>query len=100
MRTTRHDDSTVLITDAEESFDDELRHRKKVYTILMLIHLLGFVLAGIFAWLALYWTALGLVIATGGLPWIAVVVANERRVNTQSRRADKPTSRVPQQRSR
>lgn len=100
MRTTRHDDSTVLITDAEQSFDDELRHRKKVYTILMLVHLLGFVLAGIFAWIGLYWTALGLVIATGGLPWIAVVVANERRVSSQEHRADTVTSRVPQQRSR
>jgi len=99
MRATRHDDDPVVITDAEESFEDELQHRKKVYAILMVIHLVGFLLAGIFAWLTLLWTALGLVIATGGLPWIAVVVANERRVNSQDRRATKPTSRSPQRRT-
>jgi len=98
VRSTR-DDNTVVITDAEQSFDAELRHRKKVYTILMVIHLVGFLLAGVFAWLTLLWTALGLVIATGGLPWIAVVVANERRTASREQRAGKPSPRNLQRRT-
>ncbi|GAA0510846.1 DUF3099 domain-containing protein [Saccharopolyspora thermophila] len=66
----------VLITDAEPSFDDEQRHRKRVYAVLMVVHLVGFTAAGL---LAHFWLlALVIVIVTGALPWVAVVIANDR----------------------
>lgn len=73
----------ALITDAERSFDDEQRARKKVYAILMVIHLTGFALAGVLA--HIWWLALGLVALTGPLPWVAVVLANDRRTSKQRR---------------
>ena len=71
------DDEPALITDAERSFDEEQRARKKVYAILMVIHLGGFALAGVLA--HIWWLALALVALTGPLPWVAVVLANDRR---------------------
>jgi hypothetical protein len=66
---------TVTITDAQPSADDELRHRRRVYTVIMAIHIIGFAVGG-----ALYarawWTGLIIIIVTGPLPWIAVLLAN------------------------
>ena len=92
MRTTRHRRDPVLITDAPQSLDEELRERKKVYAILMVVHLIGFTLAGVLALLSIWWWSLGLMIATGGLPWIAVVLANDRRVDRTQHRAESPDS--------
>ncbi|MEV0697365.1 DUF3099 domain-containing protein [Saccharopolyspora sp. NPDC050389] len=75
MRRRRHDEA-VLITDAAPSFDEEQRHRKRVYAVLMVVHLVGFTAAGL---LAHFWLlALGIVVVTGALPWVAVVLANDR----------------------
>jgi fatty acid desaturase len=66
----------VSITDAAPSLDDEQRGRRRLYSILMLVHIAGFALAGLLyerAW----WVGLVLIIATGTLPWIAVVLAND-----------------------
>ena len=76
-------DDPALITDAERSFDDEQRARKKVYAILMVIHLAGFALAGALA--HIWWLALVLVGLTGPLPWVAVVLANDRRSTSKHR---------------
>lgn len=76
-------DEPALITDAERSFDDEQRARKKVYAILMVIHLVGFSLAGVLA--HIWWLALALVALTGPLPWVAVVLANDRRSTPEKR---------------
>lgn len=63
------------ITDAEPSADDQLRHRRRVYTVIMAIHIIGFAVGG-----ALYarawWTGLIIIIVTGPLQWIAVLLAN------------------------
>lgn len=77
-------DEPALITDAERSFDDEQRARKKVYVILMVIHVTGFALAGVLA--HIWWLALGLVALTGPLPWVAVVLANDRRAPRRQQR--------------
>ena len=37
MRHARHGEDPVLITDAEPSFDEEQRHRKRVYAVLMVV---------------------------------------------------------------
>ncbi|MGI8309690.1 DUF3099 domain-containing protein [Saccharopolyspora hattusasensis] len=75
MRRRQHDEP-VLITDAAPSFDEEQRHRKRVYAVLMVVHLVGFTAAGLLA--HIWWLALGIVAVTGALPWVAVVLANDR----------------------
>lgn len=63
------------ITDAEPSADDQLRHRRRVYSVIMVIHIVGFAVGG-----ALYarawWVGLIIIIVTGPLQWIAVLLAN------------------------
>lgn len=65
-----------MITDAAPSFDDELRSRQRRYAALMAVHIVGFALAGVLYYVA-WWLGLVLMIATGALPWIAVVAAND-----------------------
>jgi DUF3099 family protein len=66
----------VLITEAEPSQDDQHAARKKRYVITMLIRGVSLVLAALtyqIVWLMLIFAVLGTV-----LPWIAVVMANDR----------------------
>lgn len=99
MRTTRHSHDPVLITDAEMSVDDELRERKKIYAVLMAVHVIGFTVAGVLAAVTQLWLiALALAVVTGVLPWVAVILANERRVASKGERAEKPTSQDIQRR--
>lgn len=66
----------VVITDAAASFDAELRSRRRRYATLMTVHIIGFALAGVLYYQA-WWLGLTVLIATGALPWIAVVAAND-----------------------
>lgn len=79
----------MSISDAQPSFDETQRARKRTYAILMLIHVTGFALAGALA--HIWWLALGIVALTGPLPWVAVVIANDR----PPRRTPRPAQRVP-----
>lgn len=72
----RHGHTPVVITDAASSLEDQLRSRRRRYATLMAVHIVGFVLAGVLYYVA-WWLGLVLVIATGALPWIAVVAAND-----------------------
>ena len=81
MHNALDDHEPVLITDAERSFDEEQRRRKKVYAILMVIHLVGFTLAGLLA--HVWWLSLVLIALTGPLPWVAVVLANDRQASAK-----------------
>ncbi|MEI4271479.1 DUF3099 domain-containing protein [Klenkia sp. LSe6-5] len=66
----------VLITEAQPSLGDQHAARKKRYVITMLIRIVSVVLAAIFyqtLWLMAIFAVLGTV-----LPWIAVVMANDR----------------------
>jgi hypothetical protein len=73
----RHrDHDVVVITDAPQSFDDQLRFRRRRYATLMAVHIIGFALAGVLYYQA-WWLGLVLMIGTGVLPWIAVVAAND-----------------------
>jgi len=68
-------DETPTITDARPSAEDDLRHRRRVYTVIMTVHILGFAVGGALysrAWLA----GLIIIIVTGPLQWIAVLLAN------------------------
>lgn len=66
----------VLITEAEPSVAEQHAARKKRYAITMGVRLVFIVLAAVFyqiVWLMLLFAILGTV-----LPWIAVVMANDR----------------------
>ena len=66
----------VLITEAEPSLEEQHAARKRRYVITMVVRGVSLVLATVFyqtLWLALIFAALGTV-----LPWIAVMMANDR----------------------
>ena len=66
----------VLITEAQVSQVDQHAARKKRYALTMLVRGISLVLAAVFyqtVWLMLIFAFLGTV-----LPWIAVVMANDR----------------------
>ncbi|HZZ46181.1 MAG TPA: DUF3099 domain-containing protein [Pseudonocardia sp.] len=90
-------ESPPVITDAQPSVDDELRHRRRVYTVVMAIHLVGFAVGGALyekAWL----TGLIIIIVTGPLQWVAVILANaapRRRSRALSPTAAASTAEAP-----
>ncbi len=66
----------VLITEAEPSMAEQHAARKKRYALTMGIRIVFIVLAAVFyqiVWLMLIFAVLGTV-----LPWVAVVMANDR----------------------
>lgn len=71
-----NDDTPVLITEAARSFDEEHAARKRKYLTMMALRLPCLVLAGIFH--NTWWLALGFVLLSVPLPWIAVLIANDR----------------------
>lgn len=70
------DDTPVLITEAARSYDEEYAARKRKYLTMMLMRLPCLVLAGIFH--DTWWLALGFIVLSIPLPWIAVLIANDR----------------------
>jgi hypothetical protein len=66
----------VLITDAAASYEDELAVRKRRYKIMMGARIPLMVLAAIFYQIP--WLAVSLLVLSIPLPWIAVLVANDR----------------------
>ncbi|WP_197319220.1 DUF3099 domain-containing protein [Saccharomonospora sp. NB11] len=66
----------VLITEAAPSFDDEMAQRKRKYVIMMGLRVPCLVLAGVFY--HTWWLALALILLSVPLPWIAVLIANDR----------------------
>ncbi|WP_370591233.1 DUF3099 domain-containing protein [Saccharopolyspora montiporae] len=66
----------MTITDAQPAFDVEQRHRRRVYAVFMVLHLVGFVAAALLV--HIWWLAVLIIALTGPLPWVAVVVANDR----------------------
>ena len=66
----------VLITEAAPSLADQHAARKRRYVLTMVVRLVSIVLAAAFyqiLWLAIIFAVLGTV-----LPWVAVVMANDR----------------------
>ena len=66
----------VLITDAQRSYEDELRSRKRRYAIMMGMRVPCMVLAAVFYQTP--WLAVGLLVLSIPLPWMAVLIANDR----------------------
>jgi hypothetical protein len=76
VKESRHDDTPVLITQAAPSFDDQHAARKRKYMIMMGMRIPCLILAACFVstpWLALTFVAISI-----PLPWVAVLIANDR----------------------
>jgi hypothetical protein len=79
---------SLLITDAAPSFDEQQAHRRRTYSILMVVHIVGFGLSyPLYLWQP--WVCVVAVALTGVLPWVAVLLANAPR-----RAVRKPTGLV------
>lgn len=66
----------VLITEAEPSYDDQHAARKRKYMVMMGLRFPCLILAGVFY--ETWWLAMGFIVLSIPLPWIAVLVANDR----------------------
>jgi len=76
----RHDDDgPILITEAQVSYDEEFAARKRRYSLIMACRIPCLVLAGIagiaFQW---PWVAVAFIVLSVPLPWVAVLIANDR----------------------
>ena len=82
-----------LITDAAPSPAQDLARRRRTYTILMVVHLVGFAASyPLYLWRP--WAGAVMVGVTGLLPWAAVLLAN-----ASPRRRDLRRRRAPQRRA-
>lgn len=92
--TTQRDGTPVLITEAQQSHDDQLAARKKKYMLMMSLRIPCLVAAA--ACYQIPWLALGLLVLSVPLPWMAVLIANDRpprkaeKVNRFRRQRDVP----------
>ncbi|NKQ53137.1 DUF3099 domain-containing protein [Amycolatopsis sp. K13G38] len=66
----------VLITEAAPSYEDEHAARKRKYMLMMGMRFPCLILAGVFY--HTWWLALLFIVLSIPLPWIAVLVANDR----------------------
>lgn len=69
-------DSPVLITDAAVSYEDELATRKRRYAVMMSMRVPIMILAAVFYQIP--WLAVTLLVLSIPLPWMAVLIANDR----------------------
>lgn len=77
MSSTQHgDDTPVLITEAQPSYDDEQAVRRRKYAIMMSLRI-PCLIAGA-ACYQIWWLALIIVAISIPLPWMAVLIANDR----------------------
>lgn len=77
MSGSRRDDPTpVLITEAESSYDDQQAQRRRKYAIMMSLRIPCLVLAVLCY--QIWWLALIILVLSIPLPWMAVLIANDR----------------------
>ncbi len=76
MAEPQRDADPVLITDAARSYEEELAVRKRRYKIMMGMRIPFMVLAA--ACYQTPWLAVSLLVLSIPLPWVAVLVANDR----------------------
>ena len=76
MSSPERNDTPVLITEAAPSYEEQHAARRRKYAIMMSMRLPCLVLAGVFA--HTWWLALGFILLSIPLPWMAVLIANDR----------------------
>lgn len=94
MKTPEPRDAPVLITDAARSYEEEFSARKRRYSIIMGLRIPCLVLAAVFYQVP--WLAATLVILSIPLPWMAVIIANDRlplKASKFSRHREAPAER-------
>jgi Protein of unknown function (DUF3099) len=72
----RSDGAPVLITVAEPSYAEQYAARRRKYAILMGARIPCLALAGVFY--QTWWLALSFIVLSVPLPWMAVLIANDR----------------------
>ena len=71
----------LLITTAAPSFDEQQAHRRRTYSIIMVVHMIGFAWSyPLYLWQP--WAGVAAVALTGVLPWVAVLLANDRWIGS------------------
>ncbi len=76
MSTSERGDTPVLITEAALSLDEQHRARKRKYAIMMSARIPCIILAVVF--IDVWWLAVALLALSIPLPWMAVLIANDR----------------------
>ena len=76
MQGSERDDTPILITHAAPTRDDELAARKRRYILMMGMRIPCLILAAIFV--QTWWLAVLFVVISIPLPWVAVLIANDR----------------------
>ena len=75
----RGDDTPVLITEAEPSYDDQQALRRRKYTIMMSLRIPCLVVAALsYQMFQIWWLSLIILAISIPLPWMAVLIANDR----------------------
>jgi len=96
-------DPTIAITDVEPSLPEQIDQRRKRYAITMGLRTACLVLAALTSLLAdgpAKWALLALfILGAVALPWIAVLVANDRAPRPTSRRSTAMTPGAAPERS-
>jgi hypothetical protein len=69
-------ENPVLITSAAPSYEDQLSARRRRYALMMSLRIPCILLALLFA--KIWWLALVLILLSVPLPWMAVLIANDR----------------------
>ena len=73
----------VLITEAQASYDEQHRARVKRYSILMAFRIPALVVAAlVYNATLIWWIPLLIILASIPLPWMAVLIANDRPPRT------------------
>jgi len=86
-------DQPVLITSAAPSHQEQLAARRRRYAVIMSLRIPCIVLAVVFA--KIWWLALALLVLSIPLPWMAVLIANDR----PPRKAETPRRVRPSRRA-
>jgi hypothetical protein len=76
VKNSPRDDTPVLITQAAPSYDDQLNSRRRKYAIMMALRI-PFLIAAVASY-RIWWLALLFIVLSIPLPWMAVLIANDR----------------------
>ncbi|GLZ34117.1 hypothetical protein Lesp02_63040 [Lentzea sp. NBRC 105346] len=76
MSSPDRNDTPVLITEAAPSYEEQHAARRRKYAIMMSLRFPCLILAAFFA--HTWWLALGFILLSVPLPWMAVLIANDR----------------------